>query len=59
MAENEYIFRQYEDFSIEKEEFTLYGLTITRLQETIHRAIKKGKNFLVITIPKEGWLKWQ
>jgi hypothetical protein len=54
MAENEYIFRQYEDFSIEKEEFTLYGLTITRLQETIHEAIKKGKNFLVITILKEG-----
>lgn len=54
MAENEYVFRQYEDFSIEKEEFTLYGLTITRLQETIHKAIKKGKNFLVITIPKEG-----
>lgn len=41
MAENEYIFRQYEDFSIEKEEFTLYGMTITRLQEAIREAVYK------------------
>ena len=48
-----YTFIAYEDQTIDKEEFTLYGISKERLQDETERAIREGKAFKVVAFEKE------
>lgn len=43
-----FAFTLYEDFSIEKEEYTLYNRTAVQIQALVTQALENGKSFRVI-----------
>jgi hypothetical protein len=48
-----YAITVYEDHSIEKEEYTLYGINLNRVQDTITNCLKGNKSFRVIVFNEE------
>ena len=48
MTAKEFAFTLYEDFSIEKEEYTLYNRTKEQVQKLMTEALNNGKSFRVI-----------
>lgn len=52
MKAQEFAFTLYEDFSIEKEEYTLYNRTKVQVQALVIQALEDGKSFRVIAFEK-------
>ena len=47
MKAQEFAFTLYEDFSIEKEEYTVFNKTKEQVQELVTQALENGKSFRV------------
>ena len=48
MKARDFSFTLYEDYSIEKEEYTVYNRTKEQIQELVTKALNNGKSFRVI-----------
>lgn len=49
----EYAIRIYEDYSIDKEKYVLYALSINDVKQMINNALKNNHSFQVIAFNKE------